>query len=372
MISLAAQMCQQTAQADPLPPSSVVRWRCPTCSQPLLPKQTSSGRTTRSKGGDSSSATATGGGGGGGGGYVQMLQCRNAHTIAAAKQGHVNLLPAGRLQPKTASSAGDDEAMVRARRAFLDSGHYCPVADAVAAAVAAGLQECGAHAASPAADEVSAALAGTGTGPADSRSCSPPRTARTLHVLDAGCGEGHYLGHLLQRLHGDGVIAHGYGVDVSKLAVRLAAARHKGAAFAVASSYRLPFDDQVFDAVLSVFAPCPAGEICRVLRPGVGALIVASPGPRHLAEFREMLYDSPQPLPPRAATDPDMQGLPPPVSETTVQYTLQLPGTEAAQLLAMTPYAHHRASTQWQRAMQESGSSVSVTVDIVVARYVLG
>lgn len=58
-------------------------------------------------------------------------------------------------------------------------------------------------------------------------------------------GEGHYLGSLLQRLHGDGVAANGYGVDVSKLAVRLAAARHKGAAFAVASIYRLPFDDQV-------------------------------------------------------------------------------------------------------------------------------
>lgn len=57
-------------------------------------------------------------------------------------------------------------------------------------------------------------------------------------------GEGFYLGHLLRRLHGQGRAASLYGVDVSKLAVRLAAARHKAAAFAVASSYRLPFESQ--------------------------------------------------------------------------------------------------------------------------------
>lgn len=63
---------------------------------------------------------------------------------------------------------------------------------------------------------------------------------------------------------------------------------------------------QGFDAVVSVFAPCPAAEIRRVLRCG-GALVVASPGPRHLAEFRDSFYDSPRALPPRASTDSDMQ-----------------------------------------------------------------
>lgn len=37
----------------------------------------------------------------------------------------------------------------------------------------------------------------------------------------------------------------GHGIDVSKLAVRLAAGRHgHSAVFAVASSYRLPFEDE--------------------------------------------------------------------------------------------------------------------------------
>lgn len=63
---------------------------------------------------------------------------------------------------------------------------------------------------------------------------------------------------------------------------------------------------QVFDVVVSVFAPCPAAEFRRVLRCG-GSLVVASPGPAHLAEFRDLFYDAPQALPARQSTDPDMQ-----------------------------------------------------------------
>ena len=41
-----------------------------------------------------------------------MLRCAGGHAVSVARQGHVNLLPAGRLQPKHAAAAGDDKAMV--------------------------------------------------------------------------------------------------------------------------------------------------------------------------------------------------------------------------------------------------------------------
>ena len=63
---------------------------------------------------------------------------------------------------------------------------------------------------------------------------------------------------------------------------------------------------QVFDSVVSVFAPCPAAEFRRAVRRG-GSLVVASAGAAHLRQFRALLYDCPKPLPPRAETDPDMQ-----------------------------------------------------------------
>ena len=63
-------------------------------------------------------------------------------------------------------------------------------------------------------------------------------------VLDAGCGEGMYLARVQAALRGSGKGCKAYGVDVSKIAIRMAAKRHKQASFAVASSYVLPFDDQ--------------------------------------------------------------------------------------------------------------------------------
>ncbi len=75
------------------PRTAAAQWRCPTCQQPLAP--------------------VPGG---------AALQCARGHTISVARPGHVNLLPAGRLQSKSAADAGDSEAMVRRRLLYLGSG----------------------------------------------------------------------------------------------------------------------------------------------------------------------------------------------------------------------------------------------------------
>jgi hypothetical protein len=95
------------APAAPVPaaapaPSVVVRWRCPTCGRPLLPASATSA-------GDGGGTAAHGPAAGAG---PAMLRCAGGHAVSVARQGHVNLLPAGRLQPKHAAAAGDDEAMV--------------------------------------------------------------------------------------------------------------------------------------------------------------------------------------------------------------------------------------------------------------------
>lgn len=76
-------------------------------------------------------------------------------------------------------------------------------------------------------------------------------------------GEGYYLGQLLARLQAVGVCPAAFGLDVSKIAVRMAAGRHKGARFAVASSYRLPFDDQV--GLLQPADPTISEGLCAAL-----------------------------------------------------------------------------------------------------------
>ena len=51
--------------------------------------------------------------------------CPDGHRFDRARQGYLNLLP---VQHKNSRDPGDNQAMVEARRDFLDAGHYAPVA----------------------------------------------------------------------------------------------------------------------------------------------------------------------------------------------------------------------------------------------------
>ncbi|WP_353887530.1 putative RNA methyltransferase, partial [uncultured Pseudomonas sp.] len=55
--------------------------------------------------------------------------CPAGHRFDRARQGYLNLLP---VQHKNSRDPGDNQAMVEARRHFLDAGHYAPVAGRLA------------------------------------------------------------------------------------------------------------------------------------------------------------------------------------------------------------------------------------------------
>jgi 23S rRNA (guanine745-N1)-methyltransferase len=243
-----------------------------------------------------------------------VFECGSGHVFDRAREGYVNLLPGGRL---AGGPSGDDDAMVRARRAVFDRGAYDPIIDAVGAVVA---------------DLTS----GRGA----------PR------VLDVGCGEGTYLARASTAAGGAG-----WGIDISKAACRLAARRAPGLHVAVASNHRLPFDSGPFDVVINVFAPRDFPEMLRVLRPG-GAAVVVTPGPHHLAQLKALVYDTP-----RAHRD-DEPTPAPPDSVTTVQFTVQLPDPQLRRhLLEMTPY--------WWSASPERRAVVEAALHSVDAEMLL-
>lgn len=169
-------------------------------------------------------------------------QCENGHSFDVARQGYVNLLT---VQQKHSLHPGDTREMVAARRAFLDAGHYAPIAQTLRTLLAR-------HA-------------------PDAR-C----------VLDAGCGEGYYLSQLAD-------IPERWGIDISKDAVRFAAARDKSAHFLTASAAHLPFSDASFDCVMSMFAFTAAAEFARVLRPG-GIFLQVTAGRGHLSALKKIIY----------------------------------------------------------------------------------
>ncbi len=100
-------------------------------------------------------------------------------------------------------------------------------------------------------------------------------------VLDAGCGDGFYLGSLA-RASG----CSGCGIDISTAAVDAAARRYPECEWIVGNADRfIPYADRSFSVLMSITARMNAPEFRRVLRED-GRLLVALPAPEDLIELR--------------------------------------------------------------------------------------
>jgi 23S rRNA (guanine745-N1)-methyltransferase len=169
----------------------------------------------------------------------RRVVCPRGHSFDIARSGYINLL---QPQERRSKQPGDTVAAVAARQRLHDRGVTGPLLHAIAETMAAS--------------------------PGDS-------------VLDAGCGDGFYLGSLASQA---GFDAH--GVDISIPAVDAAARRYPGCEWIVANADRfVPYADRSFSMVLSITARMNAGEFRRVLRDD-GRLLVALPAPDDLIELR--------------------------------------------------------------------------------------
>jgi 23S rRNA (guanine745-N1)-methyltransferase len=169
----------------------------------------------------------------------RRLICASGHSFDVARSGYINLL---QPQDRRSKQPGDTAAAVAGRRRLHDQGVTEPLLCGIAEIVAGK--------------------------PSDV-------------VLDAGCGDGFYLGTLARQT---GFDAH--AVDISIPAVDAAARRYPGCEWIVANADRLvPYSDRSFTMVLSITGRMNAGEFRRVLR-DEGRLLVAIPAPEDLLELR--------------------------------------------------------------------------------------
>lgn len=250
------------------------------------------------------------------------LACAAGHSFDIARQGYVNLLPGG-----ASAGTADTPEMVAARSAFLARGHFRPIDEALAEAVAS-------------------AVGG-------SEGC----------VIDVGAGTGEHLAAVLDRLpHRIGL-----ALDISKHAARRACRAHPRIGAAVCDAWgRLPVRDGVAAAVMCVFAPRNAAEFARVLVPG-GALVVVTPTARHLRELIEPLG--------MISVDPEKSER---IGRTlgerftaehvvSVEYPIGFSVADAVALVSMGPSARHASSGQLHSRAEALGPVIAATVSVEVA-----
>lgn len=218
---------------------------------------------------------------------ASAVACEDGHSFDRARSGYLNLTGGrgGR------GRAGDSAAMVRARAELLARGHFEPLARAVAATSGA--------------SEVAAEL---------------------------GSGTGYYLARVEAEVR--------VAIDLSKAAAAHAA-REPGLVSVVADvADRVPLADASADLLLSVFAPRPAAESARVVRPG-GAFVVAMATERHLSALRDELDligvhpGKPEKLRERLAGAFERD------AAERIEYELELAPGDVELLVAMGPNARH-------------------------------
>lgn len=241
----------------------------------------------------------------------KTYRCSENHCFDLAASGYVNL-----LLPK--NHAGDNQEMVTARRNFLAKGYFQQLVTNLIDLL--------------------------------------KMVADKKVVLDCGCGEGYFLDKC-QAAFPDSLF---YGLDISKHAIDKAAKRNKDICFIVANSANIPFADQSADVIINIFAPHFPEEFARVLKTD-GYVLKVIPGPRHLLELKEALYEKVY----LNDTDVYLPGFC--LQETrTLTYQANI-GEDLHNLLQMTPYFYRTPQSGLDKIA--SLKELEITFDFIISLY---
>ena len=218
----------------------------------------------------------------------KQYRCGNGHSFDLARQGYVNLLP---VQQKRSLNPGDTREQVLGRRAFLETGCYEPISNTL--------------------NETAKELGATGP------------------ILDVGCGEGYYSARLAEALGAELT-----GLDISKEAVRCAAAKYKGPQWLCGTAAHLPVENHSAGVVTSLFALTMAEEFKRVLRPD-GYFFQVLAAEDHLLGLKSIIY--PELKFKEKNTVPEVPGFEL-VKSVPIRFTFTVEGEQVRNLLGMTPH----------------------------------
>jgi 23S rRNA (guanine745-N1)-methyltransferase len=258
----------------------------------------------------------------------KQVACSNRHCFDVAHQGYINLLP---VQHKRSKNPGDSTEMILARTAFLNGGSYAPIADTLNLLT----------------HKIIAATA-----------------ELELCLLDAGCGEGYYLTHLLPSLQQPQIQQKItlIGLDISKPAILAAAKRSKQITWLIASNRQPPVLPGTVDIIFCLFG-FPLFDSFKIpLKPG-GKIILVEAGPEHLIELRNIVYPTVNKAPPPDLSAAEAAGFSL-CDQAGLTYLSKIDSNaQIMNLLYMTPHYYRASHAGKQSASQLS--TIEITVDVV-------
>ena len=214
--------------------------------------------------------------------------CPNRHSFDIARQGYVNLLT---VNQKHSLNPGDTREQVLSRRAFLEAGFYAPILNTLT--------------------ETARELGITGP------------------IIDVGCGEGYYSARLAEALSAELV-----GFDISKEAVRCAAAKYKGPAWLTATASRIPVSDGSAKLLTSLFALTLPEEFARVLSPD-GYFFQVLACQDHLLGLKSIIYEELKFK--EKDSVPELPGFEL-VQSVPIRFSFTVEGEQIQNLFSMTPH----------------------------------
>ena len=214
--------------------------------------------------------------------------CPDRHSFDIARQGYVNLLT---VQQKHSLAPGDTREQVLSRRSFLEAGFYTPIA---------------------------AALIETAK-----------KYGAAGDLLDIGCGEGWYSAQLANALG-----LNLTGLDISKEAVRCAAAKYKQHQWLCATAAHIPVPDSAAGLITSLFALTLPEEFHRVLSPG-GLYFQVLAAEDHLLGLKSIIYD--QLHHKEKDTLPELPGFER-MESIPIRFSFTVEGEQIHNLFSMTPH----------------------------------
>jgi len=181
----------------------------------------------------------------------RTFRCSNNHSFDQSKEGYVNLLLANQ---KSTANPGDNKLMINARDAFLSANYYDFLLQEIETQI-------------------------------NSIPSFSFTSSKNGYLLDLGCGSGYYSQNLVKSYNLKRV-----GIDISKHAVAKASKKDKKGTYLVGSAFDLPIATDSVDITINVFSPIHLPETLRVLKQN-GIIIKVIPGPNHMREVAELVYD---------------------------------------------------------------------------------